>query len=54
MKINSIHEWHESAGLLVLIDRNGIVMDHPLTDIKIDGKYQHIFELYDEWHDMEY
>jgi len=54
MKINSIYEWHEGAGLLVLIDRNGMVMDHPLIDIKIDGKHKNIFELYDEWYDIEY
>jgi len=54
MKINSIYEWHEVAGLLVLIDRSDLVMDHPLTDIKIDGKHKNVFELYNEWHDMEY
>lgn len=49
MEILQLHEWHEDGGWLVLVKKDGFVMDHPLEDIEVEGKYEDLLDAYSCW-----
>ena len=49
IEVLQLHEWHDAGGWLVLVKKDGFVMDHPLEDIDVKGKYEDLLDSYSLW-----
>ncbi len=49
MEVLRLYEWNEDGGWLVLVKKDGLVMEHPLEDIEVKGKNEDLLDSYSLW-----